>query len=181
MTRLPKSVLSFGAVALAACVLTLAVPRSAHAVAAALVQVVNTRSTPVPNQDVDHPARHPFTASCNVPGAFAPQGYVVCYPSPAPPAGFETVVQSVNILVNRNTGSGSPSLTELNFTAGGNFYEQFLPFVPQGIFNQNWVVQQAVTNYVDPGGSLQCLALLSDTTTNVQLNCTVSGYTVALP
>jgi hypothetical protein len=163
-------------------VLTLAVPRTAHAVAAALVQVVNTRSTPVPNQDVDHPARHPFTASCNVPAAFAPQGFVLCYPTPAPPvSGFETVVQSINILVNRNTGGGSPTLTGLNFGTGANYYQQYLPFVPQGTFNQNWVVQQAVTNYVDPGGSLQCFAQISDTTTNVQLNCTVSGYTVALP
>ena len=179
MTRLPKSVLSFGAVALATCVLTLAVPRSAHAVAAALVQVVNTRSTPVPNQDVDHPARHPFTASCNVPAAFAPQGFVVCYPTPAPPAGVETVVQSVNMLVNRNTGGGFPMATGFNFTTGGGFYEQFLPFVPQG--SGFWVVQQPMTNYVDPGGNLQCTTIISDTTTNVQLNCTVSGYTVALP
>ena len=30
-------------------------PKTAHAVTAALVEVVNTRSTPVPNQDVDSP------------------------------------------------------------------------------------------------------------------------------
>jgi hypothetical protein len=45
MIRLPKSILSFGAVALLAGVITLAVPRAAHAVAAALVQVTNTVST----------------------------------------------------------------------------------------------------------------------------------------
>jgi hypothetical protein len=45
MIRIPKSVVSFGAVALVAGVLTLAVPRAAHAVAAALVQVTNTVTT----------------------------------------------------------------------------------------------------------------------------------------
>jgi len=179
MTRLPKSVLSFGAAALVACLLTLAAPRAAHAVVATLVQVVNTRSTPVPNQDVDHPARHPFTSSCNV-LAFAPQGFVVCYPTPAPPiSGFETVVQSVNILVNRFSGGGSPSATTLNFFTGGGSYNQYLPFVPQG--TGFWVAHQPATIYLDPGGNLQCLAFISDATTNMMLNCTVTGYTVALP
>ena len=51
MTRLSKSVLSFVSVALAAGVLTLAVPRAAHAVAAAvLVQVLNTAANPAITQ-----------------------------------------------------------------------------------------------------------------------------------
>jgi hypothetical protein len=45
MIRIPKSVVSFGAVALVACGLTLAIPRAARAVAAALVQVTNTVTT----------------------------------------------------------------------------------------------------------------------------------------
>ena len=45
MIRIPKSVISFGALALAVGVLTLAVPRAAYAVAAALVQVTNTVTT----------------------------------------------------------------------------------------------------------------------------------------
>jgi hypothetical protein len=51
MTRLSKSVLSFVPVALAAGALTLAVPRAAHAVAAAvLVQVLNTSANPAITQ-----------------------------------------------------------------------------------------------------------------------------------
>jgi len=45
MTRISKSVVSFGTSILAAGVLTLAIPRAAHAVAAALVQVTNTVTT----------------------------------------------------------------------------------------------------------------------------------------
>jgi hypothetical protein len=45
MIRIPKSVVSFGALVLAAGALTLAVPPAAHAVAAALVQVTNTVTT----------------------------------------------------------------------------------------------------------------------------------------
>jgi hypothetical protein len=46
MIRPPKSVASFGALALAAGVLALAIPRAAHAVAVALVQVTNTAASP---------------------------------------------------------------------------------------------------------------------------------------
>jgi hypothetical protein len=51
MTRLSKSVLSFASVALTAGVVTLAVPRAAHAVAAAvLVEVLNTSANPAITQ-----------------------------------------------------------------------------------------------------------------------------------
>ena len=56
MIRLPKSVLSFGAVALAACVLTLAVPRAADAVAAKLVEVTNTAANPAITQSARNQA-----------------------------------------------------------------------------------------------------------------------------
>jgi hypothetical protein len=52
MIRLPKSVVSFGAVALVAGVLALAVPRAAHAVAAAMVLVTNTAANPAITQSV---------------------------------------------------------------------------------------------------------------------------------
>lgn len=46
-----------GAVVLAGLVLTLVAPKAAHAIAATLVQVTNTSSNPVINQDVDSPGR----------------------------------------------------------------------------------------------------------------------------
>lgn len=52
MSRIPKSVVSFGGLFLAVGVLTLAVPRALHAVAEALVQVSNTTENPAITQSV---------------------------------------------------------------------------------------------------------------------------------
>lgn len=64
MIRIPKSVVSFGALALAAGVLTLAVPRAAHAVAAALVEVTNTAANPAIIQDTSRQASQLVTVNC---------------------------------------------------------------------------------------------------------------------
>lgn len=65
MIRLPKSVLSFGGVAMVACLLTLAIPRAAHAVVAALVQVANTAAAPAITQDVSKLASENVELSCS--------------------------------------------------------------------------------------------------------------------
>src|SRR5580704_6162253 len=88
--------LGTGAAVLAGFVLTLVAPRAAHAVAAALVQVVNTRSNPVPNQDVDHPGRHAFQASCTITSVF---DNIFCDPQPQPPAGTEFVIQNISMFL----------------------------------------------------------------------------------
>lgn len=59
--RFVQAVAAFGVVA----TLALVTPRAAHALAAALVQVTNTPANPVPNQDVDAPARHAYAATCS--------------------------------------------------------------------------------------------------------------------
>ena len=56
MLRFRGSAASFGALALAAGVLMLAMPRGAHAVAAALVQVTNTAGNPAVTQDTSKSA-----------------------------------------------------------------------------------------------------------------------------
>ncbi len=53
MFRPPKSVLSYGAVAVATGILMLAAPRAAHAIAATLVQVTNTAANPAITQGVE--------------------------------------------------------------------------------------------------------------------------------
>jgi hypothetical protein len=74
MFRITKSVLSFGAVAVAGGVLTLAVPRAAHAVAAALVQVVNTTANPAITQDTSKQASQIVTLVCRP---------VISFPTPS--------------------------------------------------------------------------------------------------
>jgi hypothetical protein len=153
-------------------------PKTVHALAAALVQITNTRSNPVPTQDVDIAARHPYTATCNVFGSSG--AFVVCQPTPAPPtSGFETVLQSVNISLNQDTGTVQPFVTELGYTTGGNSYQFFVPMLAQG--QGEWVGTQPTAIYVDPStyNPLQCATLFNSGTAT--MTCTVTGYTVALP
>jgi len=67
MIRIPKSIFSFGALFLAVGVLTLAVPRAAHAVAAALVQVNNTTANAAITQNVPSQAARLVFLSANLP------------------------------------------------------------------------------------------------------------------
>jgi len=179
--RFAKSFLmGTGSVVLAGLLLTLLAPKAAHAVAATLVQVENTRSTPVPNQDVDIAARHPFNAICSVPISGAS---VDCSPIPAPPTtGFETVIQNVSMSISLYSGSGTPFVHFDYLTQGGVLYGQFPPIVPQG--PGYWSLSQPTTAYVDPspaGNPLYCEAIVPATFTSGFLICAVTGYTVTLP
>jgi hypothetical protein len=171
-------VMGSGGVVLALLCVVLISPKTAHALVAALVQVTNTRSNPVPTQDVDIAARHPFTASCNV---FGNSGaFVVCQPTPAPPtSGYETVIQSVNIQLNQDTGTVQPVVTDLSYFTGGADYVHYLPFIPTG--TGNWVGSELTAIYVDPNSfnPLQCATLFNNG--SATMNCTVTGYTVAIP
>jgi hypothetical protein len=173
-------VMGSGGVILVLLSVALIEPKTVHALAAALVQVTNTRSNPVPTQDVDIAARHPYTAKCLVYGSGG--GFQTCQPTPAPPAsGYETVIQSVNIQLNQDSGSVQPSLTEFDYSTGGVFYQFFVPFVAQGPYN--WVATQPTAIYVDPSAfnPLQCSTLFNNGTAMATMTCTVTGYTVSLP
>jgi hypothetical protein len=179
--KFAKSILTgTGAVVLAGLILALLAPRAAHAIAATAVQVENTRSTPVPNQDVDIAARHPYTAQCvmDTVSGFSP----TCYPSPAPPAiGFETVIQSVNMRVAQlGIPNAQPTYMELNYFTANNSFQNFVPFTLQSPTSGYWVGSQLTAIYLDPGSSLLCQAYIPSGAA-VELVCTVTGYTVALP
>jgi hypothetical protein len=64
MFRISKSAVSWGGVAVAAILFTLSVPRAAHAVAAALVQVTNTASSPVISQGIGNQAAQIVQIEC---------------------------------------------------------------------------------------------------------------------
>lgn len=65
MKHLQRFLMGTGGMALAALVLTLAVPKAAHAIVAALVQVVNTNANPVINSRMDDPGRIPYLFGTN--------------------------------------------------------------------------------------------------------------------
>jgi hypothetical protein len=108
--RISKSVISFGAVALAAGVFTLAVPRAAHSFAAALVQVTNNVDNPVQNQDVDALGRHPFLSSCGGPDS--------CTFSVVP-ANKEWVIQTISVSMSIPPSS-PPAVVQLQTMTGGS-------------------------------------------------------------
>jgi hypothetical protein len=60
MNVLRRIAVAIGGIVVVALVLTLAVPRTAHAVFSALVTVANTATNPVPVQSVDDHAQHAF-------------------------------------------------------------------------------------------------------------------------
>jgi hypothetical protein len=182
--KFPKPAwMTVGGVVLAALILPLFAPKAVHALAAALVQITNTRSNPVPNQDVDIAARHPYTATCYIyanGGAFAS-----CQPTPAPPAtGSETVIQNVNIALNQDSGTVQPFVTELAYVTAGNDFSFYVPLLTQtqGANGGEWIGNQPSAIYLDPTGSynpLQCASLWNGG--HATLVCTVTGYTVSLP
>lgn len=154
MFRIPKTVLSIGAGALALGALILAAPRTAHALAATLVQVTNTSANPVINLDVDSAGRNAYAsvASCS-------QGAnEFCYATFSPvPAGMRLVVERVSASASLSSGtyvaqlqlSGSGTLPA---GGNGNTFFPITPLItlPNSIsFAQYWNEQTKM--YFEPG------------------------------
>jgi hypothetical protein len=108
MFRLSKSVLSFGAGAVAIGALILIAPRAAHAVAATLVQVTNTTASPAITQSTNTQASQLVTLILPVNTALPPNsGLVAMYQFLAPsgpgatpytvPAGQHLVVTGMDV------------------------------------------------------------------------------------
>jgi len=159
MFRISKSAQCWGGVAVAAIFLTLAVPRAAHAVAAALVQVVNTASSPVISQGIGNQAAQIVQIECGfVPGTpignycnlIPPSGII---PSPAlngydVPDGQTLVVTSVDIL--SGSAAGSPCMS----SAFAQLY--ILKYLVSEEVRKSWIVPSGAgtVHYEYPSGIL---------------------------
>jgi hypothetical protein len=131
MLFLKRGLMAAGALALAAMLLNFVAPRAAHALVATAVQVMNTPATPIPNKDVDAPARSPLTLSCGGTGqcttSAIPAGYTFVLDSYAISA--VATVPSVGFLHWTPPGTGvfgeqlAVALTSVSdrAVAGGNF------------------------------------------------------------
>ena len=112
MFKLPKTLSTYGAAALAAGVLILAAPRAAHAIAATLVQVVNTTANPVPNLDAERIARIPYE-STQTPQGNCPNsnGIEACnFLFTPPPTGYRLVVENVSGWIVMANGTTLPPI-----------------------------------------------------------------------
>ena len=106
MTTLRKLALPFGGVVLVAGALTLAVPKAAHGVAAALVQITNTAASPVITQGIGQQAAQIVHLTCGYAGANTVANCVQILPTgsigtPNPyqaPSGQTLVITGVDIL-----------------------------------------------------------------------------------
>ena len=100
MNALRRIVIAIGGTVVVALMLTLAAPRTAHAVFWALVTITNTSANPVPVQSVDDHAQHAFQEAARCTSAVsAPcqaQGFAPV------PLGMNAVVQDVSGLCNFN-------------------------------------------------------------------------------
>ena len=168
--------MGIGGLAAAAALLAVVAPKAAHAVTATLVQVVNTRSAPVPNQDVDSPGRHPFQQVCSGTGTQS-NGIIFCE-FPLVPPNEEVVVQTVSAVLYGTTAT--PYFTQLTTIGGANLINTNIPMIAQGF---GWYVgTQPLTQYIDPlSTNASCTSYTNIVSPTVLFTCSITGYTVSLP
>ena len=163
MKYVSRLFMAIGGFASAALLLTVMSPK-AHAVVATLVQVANTRSTPVPNQDVDSPARHPYAQTCG----FVSSGCSF----PVVPPNTQLVIQTVSAFIN----GGSPALVQLSIAGGGDLVSSYIPLVAVG--GGTFAATQQITEYVDPGTARQKAVTVPPASSTFA--CTITGYTTSI-
>src|SRR5580700_1363886 len=104
MNTLKKRTLQFTVGVLVIAAVGIMSPRVAHAVVATMVQVANTTANPVPNQDVDNPARNFFQATNSAGGC---SGTCVITFS-AVPNGARLIIRQVSSLVTIGVSGATP-------------------------------------------------------------------------
>jgi hypothetical protein len=140
MFRLPKTLFSFLAVALAAAVLLLTAPRAAHAIAAALVQVTNTAASPAITQGTEKQAAQILELYCF---AFSSGTGNTCLQS-LPAGGTATytpgadsyVITGVDLLPRTPGGLGcgdASNVIDVTLSANGNARYQWGISGPTGL------------------------------------------------
>jgi hypothetical protein len=165
--------MGIGGLAAAAVALTMLSPK-AHALVATLVEVANTRSTPVPNQDVDAPGRHAYQSSCTVDGTN--QNQTLTCQMPTVPPNTELVIQNLSMVLY-NTTPVYPANFSTQVGAALS-YTYVLLAEQSGIA---YVANQALTQYSDPGSTPICSFQAISSNPNAELSCSITGYTVSLP
>lgn len=157
MIHIRKLALPFGGVVLVAGALTLAVPKAAHAVAAALVEITNTAASPVIAQGIGQQAAQIVQIECgNTVWGQYPGGCIAVLPTTvsAPstnytvPSGQTLVITSVDIL----SGAASSPCT----SSAEPFMEAYFPDLGKYATRKQWIVPggTGTAHYVYPSGFL---------------------------
>lgn len=133
---------------------------------------MNTTATPVPNKDVDQPARHAFVQSCAL-----PINSNHCVMQPPVPAGNVFVVQT--IAADQLDNDATPVVLYYTTTTNSVANTVTLPTVPETNFPQHALTLANVNFYQDPGTTPACNG--SGNGSQVFESCVASGYLVIVP
>lgn len=176
-----KAWMAVGGLLFAAVLLSLAAPKAAHGLVAALVQITNTPANPVPVTEVA--IRQPYTFSCIAQSA---NGAAVC--AIAVPAQERFVVQTASALI---TTLDQP--TEVSLQVGSSVLNQSVQYT------LNMPAIGSDISGLHKFGATQPLAIFMDSDDStpgvnycqaniaiagaavVGLSCTLSGYLVNIP
>ena len=110
MNLLRKTATTLGGIFFAVLLIAALAPKATRGIAAALVQVTNTPSNPVPDRDIDLPARHPVTLTSQSPSAGEIPFTSVDQTPFSVPVGKRLVVDSVSGFVLANSTDASVTI-----------------------------------------------------------------------
>lgn len=182
MNLLRKLLSALGGVFLAALLLAALAPRAARGVAAALVQVTNTTSNPVPTISADNPAKHPFQSLCI---GQSSSGDASC--TLTVPAGQELVIQGVTIRAFLNPAAGQLVQGSVGSDANGQGEFHFFGLQDIGInfalsgSPHEYVGTLPYTVYADPESQVFIGVFLGNPSQSVNFDAVVTGYLVTVP
>ena len=180
MNNVKKVLSTLGGVLLAALLIAALAPKATHGLVAALVQVANTNSSPVPTAEALG-TETLLQFSCPSQDAGEPAGILgsaVCY---TVPAGKRAVIEQVDGSCNLPKGDGVIALTSIE--AGGTAYNLPMQLQPDlgDVFGFDYLYyefNQPVRIYVDAGGNIAFNSLTSDTKLLASCYFNVSGRLV---
>jgi hypothetical protein len=134
------------------------------------VTVTNTPTNPVPVQEVDNFAKHPFQVGASgVTNAFNPSGFTMT----VVPAGKRLVVEFISASCNP-TGMGGVVPGPLAILAAG-FIGHFIALTP-GTGAGHAGVSQMMRLYAEPGTNVNLTLYPTTNAATVTCNAAISGY-----
>ena len=134
-------------------------PRTAHALVATLVQVVNTPANPVPNADVNAPGEEAFqTQICSTSGTFYVCGLASDFVVPASTLDGASVKRLVLTTVTgdcEQNPSTNVLSSEITVVAGGKILSYFSPLQPNPTDpGYDFSIMGPAPLYPDPGSTV---------------------------
>jgi hypothetical protein len=165
-----KTLMVLVSLAVLVALVSLAVPKSVHALVATLVQVANTTTNPVVAEDADRATRIPYQSSSGPPGSgcYLPPLCLFNAFTPAP-AGYRLVVQNISAQLVVKSGTPLPS----GFINSSG--DQLSSFIGTYAGDSFAVINQQITSYHNAGDS-PSLIITADWYGLSSATVTLSGY-----